>query len=78
MKRLVALTWVIFFLVACQQTVPTQKLEAQQEWVWWRGVSLAGENLLLILLVMVLCLELMVLIISIPFKQKLITSKLKE
>ena len=44
MKRLVVLTWVIFFLVACQQTGPTQNLEAQREWVWWRGVSLAGAE----------------------------------
>jgi endoglucanase len=45
MRRLFLIGSLVLFLAACQQTgTPEAGLEPQREWVWWRGVSLAGAE----------------------------------
>jgi endoglucanase len=44
MKRFCLLFLLAILLGACQQTTPQDALEPQREWVWWRGVSLAGAE----------------------------------
>jgi endoglucanase len=44
MKRFYLLSLLALLLSACQQTAPQEQLASQREWVWWRGVSLAGAE----------------------------------
>jgi endoglucanase len=43
MQKLSWLVVLVVTLIGCQEAVPTP-LESQREWVWWRGVSLAGAE----------------------------------
>jgi endoglucanase len=44
MQRFYVVFIVAIILVGCQQTLPETSFEPQREWVWWRGVSLAGAE----------------------------------
>jgi endoglucanase len=44
MKRYAMFFMLVLLFVACQQSSSETTLEPQREWVWWRGVNLAGAE----------------------------------
>ncbi len=44
MKRLFLLSVALLLMLAACQQPPNESLEPQREWVWWRGVNLAGAE----------------------------------
>jgi endoglucanase len=44
MKRYLVFLILVLIVAACQQPSSSPVLEPQREWVWWRGVNLAGAE----------------------------------